>query len=61
MLFNCKSLKPSKRKELEITDLLENTKKNKLKVDFIGRGTWLDTGNIQDFYNATNYGLSSRK
>ena len=27
-----------------------------MKVDFIGRGgTWLDTGNIQDFYNATNY------
>ena len=52
-----KSLKPSKRKELEITDLLEKyKKKNKLKVDFIGRGgTWLDTGNIQDFYNATNY------
>ena len=52
-----KSLKPSKRKELEITDLLEKYKrKNKLKVDFIGRGgTWLDTGNIQDFYNATNY------
>ena len=52
-----KSLKPSKRNELEITDLLEKyKKKNKLKVDFIGRGgTWLDTGNIQDFYNATNY------
>ena len=52
-----KSLKTSKRKELEITDLLEKYKrKNKLKVDFIGRGgTWLDTGNIQDFYNATNY------
>ena len=30
--------------------------KNKLKFDFIGRGgTWLDTGNIQDYYNATNY------
>ena len=30
--------------------------KNKLTVDFIGRGgTWLDTGNIQDYYNASNY------
>jgi len=52
-----KNLKPSKRKELEITDLLKKYKnKNKLKVDFIGRGgTWLDTGNIQDYYNASNY------
>ena len=30
--------------------------KNKLKADFIGRGgTWLDTGNINDYYNASNY------
>ncbi len=52
-----KELQISKRKELEITDLLNKyIKKNKLKVDFIGRGgTWLDTGNIQDYYNATNY------
>ena len=27
-----------------------------MKADFIGRGgTWLDAGNIQDYYNATNY------
>ena len=52
-----KSLKPSKRNEIEIIDLLKKyKKKKKLKVDFIGRGgTWLDTGNIQDYYNATNY------
>ena len=52
-----KSLKPSKRKELEIVDLLKKyKKKNKLKAELIGRGgTWLDTGNIQDFYNASNY------
>ncbi len=52
-----KSLKPSKRKELEIVDLLKKYKKNnKLKAELIGRGgTWLDTGNIQDFYNASNY------
>ena len=52
-----KKLKPSKRNELEITDLIKIYKnKNKLKADFIGRGgTWLDTGNINDYYNASNY------
>ena len=52
-----KRLKPSKRNELEIIDLLKRYKqKNKLSADFIGRGgTWLDTGSIQDFYNASNY------
>ena len=52
-----KTLKPSRRGELEITDLLNIYKKaNKLKSEFIGRGgTWLDTGNIQDYYNASNY------
>ena len=52
-----KKLKPSKRKELEITDLLNSyRKRNKLKAEFIGRGgTWLDAGNIDDYYDATNY------
>ncbi len=52
-----KKLKPSKRGELEIIDLLNNYKrKNNLKAEFIGRGaSWLDTGNIRDFYNASNY------
>jgi glucose-1-phosphate thymidylyltransferase len=51
------SLKPSKRGELEITDLLNKYLKNKkLNAEFIGRGgTWLDTGSIEDFYNATNF------
>ena len=50
-----KKLKPSLRNELEITDLLKKYK-SKLKADYIGRGgTWLDTGNINDYYNATNY------
>ena len=42
---------------MEIVDLLKRYKKNnKLKAELIGRGgTWLDTGNIQDFYNASNY------
>ena len=52
-----KTLKPSKRKELEIVDLLNKYKKaKKLKAEFIGRGgTWLDTGNINDYYNASSY------
>jgi|TARA_Y100000389_G_scaffold193364_1_gene222051 glucose-1-phosphate thymidylyltransferase len=52
-----KKLKPSKRGELEIVDLLNFYKrKNKLKAEFIGRGgSWLDTGNISDFYDASNF------
>ena len=31
-------------------------KKKSLKADFIGRGgSWLDTGNINDFYDASNF------
>jgi len=50
-----KKLKPSKRGELEIIDLLNKyKKKNKLKADYIGRGgAWLDTGSIEDFYKTT--------
>ena len=52
-----KKLKPSKRKEIEITDLLNKyLKKNKLKAEFIGRGgSWLDAGSVNDFYKASNY------
>ena len=52
-----KTLKTSKRNELEITDLLNlYKKKNKLKAEFIGRGgTWLDSGSIEDFYNTSNF------
>ena len=52
-----KTLKPSKRKELEITDLLiKYKKKNKLSVEYLGRGgAWLDTGSIDDYYNASNF------
>ncbi len=52
-----KKLKPSKRGELEIIDLLNlYKKKNKLRAEFIGRGgSWLDTGNISDFYDASNF------
>ncbi len=52
-----KTLKPSSRKELEIVDLLNKYKRaKKLKAELIGRGgTWLDTGNIKDYYDASNY------
>ncbi len=52
-----KKLKPSKRKELEIVDLLNMyKKKNLLKADFIGRGgAWLDTGTLDDFYKTSAF------
>ena len=53
----CKNLKPSKRKETEIVDVLKKyNKKNKLTAEFIGRGgAWLDTGTIKDFYDASSF------
>ena len=50
-------LKPSKRNELEITDILNKyKKKNKLYAQLIGRGgAWLDTGSIEDFYKTTDF------
>ena len=53
----CETLKPSKRKEIEIVDLLNKyRKKNKLSAEFLGRGgAWLDTGSIKDFYNASAF------
>ena len=50
-----KSLKPSKRGELEITDLLRKYQSNnRLKAEYIGRGgAWLDTGSIEDFYKTS--------
>jgi len=52
-----KLLKPSKRGEIEITDLLNKYRsKGKLKADFIGRGgAWLDTGTIDDFYKTSAF------
>ena len=52
-----KTLKPSKRGELEIIDLLMKYKKNKkLSADFIGRGgAWLDTGSIEDYYKTSAF------
>ena len=52
-----KDLKPSKRNELEITDLLKKYhKNNQLNAEFIGRGgKWLDAGSIEDYYNTTKF------
>ena len=52
-----KKLKPSKRGEVEIIDLLREYKKIKqLDFDYIGRGAaWLDTGSIDDFYKTTAF------
>ena len=50
-------LKPSKRNEIEIVDLLKRyNKKNKLSVEWIGRGgAWLDAGSVKDFHDASSF------
>ena len=52
-----KELKPSKRGELEIIDIINKYKiKNKLSAEFIGRGgAWLDTGSISDYYKTSAF------
>ena len=52
-----KKLKPSKRGELEIIDLLKQYKlKNNLSAEYIGRGgAWLDTGSISDYYKTSAF------
>jgi len=52
-----KNLRPSQRKEIEITDLLNiYRKKRQLNSEMLGRGgVWLDTGSIEDFYSASNF------
>lgn len=52
-----KKLKPSKRNELEITDLILKYKRNNsLKVEHIGRGgSWLDAGTTKDLFDASQF------
>ena len=52
-----KTLKPSKRNELEIVDLLNIYLNNKsLKFEFMGRGSaWLDTGSANNLFSASQY------
>jgi glucose-1-phosphate thymidylyltransferase len=52
-----KKLKPSKRKELEIVDLIKKYLKiRKLKVEFMGRGSaWLDTGNAESLFETSQF------
>ncbi len=52
-----KSLKPSKRKEIEIVDLLKKYQfRKQLSAETLGRGgTWLDTGSIKDFNDTSNF------
>ena len=52
-----KKLKPSKRGEIEIIDLLNKYKKTKsLYAEFLGRGgAWLDTGSMEDYYKTSMF------
>jgi glucose-1-phosphate thymidylyltransferase len=57
VLKKAKSLKPSERGELEITDLNNlYLKEDRLKVKLLGRGiAWLDTGTHESLLQASNY------
>jgi len=52
-----KQVKPSKRNELEITDLNKiYLEKGKLDVELLGRGfAWLDTGTMDSLLDAANF------
>jgi len=57
VMQKAKSLKPSKRGELEITDLNRlYLEENRLKVKILGRGiAWLDTGTHESLLQASVY------
>jgi glucose-1-phosphate thymidylyltransferase len=52
-----KKLRPSKRGELEIVDLLkEYLSRKKLKIEYMGRGSaWLDTGNAESLFETSQF------
>ena len=58
-----KSLKPSKRGELEITDLNRMyLEQGELNVELLGQGfTWLDTGTHESLVEATNFVMTVEK
>lgn len=57
VIGRAKSLKPSDRGEIEITDLnKEYLRDSKLKVELLGRGlAWLDTGSYDGLANASMF------
>lgn len=57
VVAKAKSLKPSKRGELEITDLNKlYLEENRLKLKIMGRGmAWLDTGTHDSLLEASNF------
>lgn len=57
VLKKAKEIKPSKRGELEITDINKlYLKEKKLNVKIMGRGmSWFDIGEIDSFNEASNY------
>ena len=57
VVAKAKNLKPSKRGELEITDLNKlYLEERSLKVNLLGRGfAWLDTGNHKNLLQASNF------
>jgi glucose-1-phosphate thymidylyltransferase len=57
VVAKAKALKPSKRGELEITDLNRiYLEEEKLKVKLLGRGmAWLDTGTHESLLDAANF------
>lgn len=57
VVAKAKSLKPSKRGELEITDLNRlYLEENRLNVKLLGRGmAWLDTGTHESLLQASNF------
>jgi glucose-1-phosphate thymidylyltransferase len=58
-----KKLRPSKRGELEIVDLLKKyLQRKKLKAEFMGRGSaWLDAGNIETLFETSQFISSIEK